>query len=335
MDARLIVVAPQEQAGEYKLNLPALVGRGREATLKLLHPQVSRKHCEIREAGDQLLVRDLGSMNGTYVAGKRIKEQSTLAPGQLLTVGAVTFRAEYDRSAGDETRTDVAALGAAAGMADLGPDATPTERFDEQAYLAGDDERGHNPPGFDPDWLQGARSEATETRSGDMSLEDTFRDESHSPRRDDSPDVGLTQGGASIDPDDLPAISFDEDLPAEAEGSADDFDPLEVLGSPDASGEQALDAGPDSEELRNFDLEPFAESSDMPEAAASGTQASDEIELEPLDVPMDEGIGEVGPADWGLLEEDASAGESPEKAKGNERSGKDDDDLDDFLKDLK
>ena len=332
MDAKLIVVAPQEQAGEYKLNLPALVGRGREATLKLLHPQVSRKHCEIRESGDRLLVRDLGSMNGTYVAGKRIKEQSTLAPGQLLTVGAVTFRAEYDRSPGDETRTDVAALGAA-GLADIGPDAMPTERFDEQAFLAADEDRGHSPPGFDPDWLQGPRSDATETRSGDMSMDDTFRD--HSPRRGDSPDVGVTQAASPVDEDDLPSISFDdEESPPQSKGAADDFDPLDVLGSPDEAADPFATARPESDELRSADLEPFDESEMTPKAAAGASQA-DEIELEPFDLPADESIGELESADWDLAEDDASAGKPTEQTEGKKKTDADDEDLDDFLKDLK
>jgi pSer/pThr/pTyr-binding forkhead associated (FHA) protein len=41
------------------------------------------------------MVRDLGSLNGTFVNNERITE-SPLAAGELLTVGTVTFRAVYE-----------------------------------------------------------------------------------------------------------------------------------------------------------------------------------------------------------------------------------------------
>jgi pSer/pThr/pTyr-binding forkhead associated (FHA) protein len=56
---------------------------------------VSRQHCELFELNGQLMVRDLGSLNGTFVNNQRITE-SPLAPNELLTVGTVTFRAVYE-----------------------------------------------------------------------------------------------------------------------------------------------------------------------------------------------------------------------------------------------
>jgi predicted component of type VI protein secretion system len=61
----------------------------------LPHPLVSRQHCELYENGGQLMVRDLGSLNGTFVNNQRVTE-SPLPPGELLTIGTVTFRAVYD-----------------------------------------------------------------------------------------------------------------------------------------------------------------------------------------------------------------------------------------------
>src|SRR5262249_3376950 len=54
--------------------------------------QVSRRHCELLEVGGKLVVRDLGSSNGTFVNGKRVLGQQPLKPGDELTVGAVTLR---------------------------------------------------------------------------------------------------------------------------------------------------------------------------------------------------------------------------------------------------
>jgi pSer/pThr/pTyr-binding forkhead associated (FHA) protein len=94
MDAKLVVVGGNAKPAEIKLNLPVTIGRGRHASLMLPHPHISRQHCEIFEANGTLMVRDLDSMNGTFVNNQRIDE-SVLAPGALLTLGPITFRAVY------------------------------------------------------------------------------------------------------------------------------------------------------------------------------------------------------------------------------------------------
>ena len=95
MDAKLVVVGGEIKAGEYHLTLPTIIGRSRSADLTVGNPLVSRQHCEIYEADGQLMVRDLGSLNGTFIGEKRITQEAALEPGDLLTVGAVTFRAVY------------------------------------------------------------------------------------------------------------------------------------------------------------------------------------------------------------------------------------------------
>jgi predicted component of type VI protein secretion system len=64
--------------------------------VRLGHPLVSRHHCEVFEADGILMVRDLGSLNGTFVGNTRIAEQAMpVQPGEVFTVGPVTLRAEY------------------------------------------------------------------------------------------------------------------------------------------------------------------------------------------------------------------------------------------------
>ncbi len=94
MEAKLIVVGGDAKVTEIQLKLPTIIGRGRGATLVLPHPLVSRQHCEIYESEGKLYVRDLGSLNGTFIGNELITE-AELLPGGLLTVGAVTFRAIY------------------------------------------------------------------------------------------------------------------------------------------------------------------------------------------------------------------------------------------------
>lgn len=93
--AKLVVVGGEVKTAEIKLRLPSTIGRGRDSTIMLRHPLVSRLHCELFETDGQLMVRDLGSLNGTFINNQKITE-SALPPGELLTVGTVTFRAVYD-----------------------------------------------------------------------------------------------------------------------------------------------------------------------------------------------------------------------------------------------
>lgn len=46
------------------------------------------------------MVRDMGSLNGTYVGSHRIEGDHELQPGDLLTVGIVTFRAALSNEDG-------------------------------------------------------------------------------------------------------------------------------------------------------------------------------------------------------------------------------------------
>jgi pSer/pThr/pTyr-binding forkhead associated (FHA) protein len=95
MEAKLLVVAGDAERTDVDLNLPTVIGRSRDADITIAHPLVSRRHCEITEGEEgQLEVRDLGSLNGTFVGQNRV-EKSALPPGALLTIGAITFRAAY------------------------------------------------------------------------------------------------------------------------------------------------------------------------------------------------------------------------------------------------
>jgi len=55
---------------------------------------VSEHHCQIGWSREGIMVRDLGSLHGTFVNGSRIT-RSTRAPGDELAVGMMTFLVEY------------------------------------------------------------------------------------------------------------------------------------------------------------------------------------------------------------------------------------------------
>lgn len=62
------------------------IGRAPECELRVSDPEVSRYHCELRDEGGRLQLRDLGSANGCFVGGRRV-ERAALAHGDVLTLG--------------------------------------------------------------------------------------------------------------------------------------------------------------------------------------------------------------------------------------------------------
>lgn len=68
-----------------------LIGRGADCDLSILESEVSRHHCLIRIRGRDTTISDLGSSNGTFVNGQRIRAQTSLHTGDKLDVGAARF----------------------------------------------------------------------------------------------------------------------------------------------------------------------------------------------------------------------------------------------------
>ncbi|REK08268.1 MAG: FHA domain-containing protein [Planctomycetota bacterium] len=95
--ARLVVVG-QDESRQFELQLPAVIGRSRSTDVTLGDAQISRRHCEVFEADGRLMLRDLGSLNGTFVGEQRLADEPMpLEPGARFTLGPVTLQAEYDQ----------------------------------------------------------------------------------------------------------------------------------------------------------------------------------------------------------------------------------------------
>jgi len=74
------------------------IGRGETCNLRPNSERVSREHAEFMIKNDAIQVRDLGSRNGTLVNGKPIDEATTLARGDQVAVGPLTFVVAVDGS---------------------------------------------------------------------------------------------------------------------------------------------------------------------------------------------------------------------------------------------
>jgi len=77
-----------------------LVGRNEDCDIRLNHKSISKLHCVIVKTDGLLLLRDLGSTNGTRLNGVRLGNgQWPLRVKDLLQVGEVSF--VVDRRRGD------------------------------------------------------------------------------------------------------------------------------------------------------------------------------------------------------------------------------------------
>jgi DNA-binding NtrC family response regulator len=77
------------------------IGSAADCDVVISEPSVSRAHAELTLTPRGIVVRDLGSRNGTFYLGQRI-EKATLAPGASLTLGAVVVSLQTEPSAATE-----------------------------------------------------------------------------------------------------------------------------------------------------------------------------------------------------------------------------------------
>lgn len=91
----LVDSASGADQAEWILTPPITVGRSPMASVPIGDPSISRRHCQFSlNSQGALTVRDLGSMNGTYVDDRRITK-AVLKPGDIVQIGAITLRVEW------------------------------------------------------------------------------------------------------------------------------------------------------------------------------------------------------------------------------------------------
>jgi pSer/pThr/pTyr-binding forkhead associated (FHA) protein len=96
-------ISGKYQGGEFPIvnDKPIIVGRSSDLDMVLVEDMVSRKHARINMQQDQIWIEDLGSTNGTFVNGEKIK-RARLKEGDRVLIGTSILKV----IAGEGTRSD-------------------------------------------------------------------------------------------------------------------------------------------------------------------------------------------------------------------------------------
>jgi diguanylate cyclase (GGDEF)-like protein len=91
-EACLVVIYGLELGKKFNLNRPQIIiGRSSKADIQIDQEAVSRNHCKIINTGNAIMLRDMGSTNGTYVNDEMIDEY-VLRDGDFIKVGRCIFK---------------------------------------------------------------------------------------------------------------------------------------------------------------------------------------------------------------------------------------------------
>ena len=77
-----------------------VIGHGADCDLRLRVSAISRHHCLLRIRGGEATLTDLGSANGTFVNGQRVRSQVALRHGDAIGLGAFHFELELSGPSG-------------------------------------------------------------------------------------------------------------------------------------------------------------------------------------------------------------------------------------------
>ncbi len=98
---RVIIEDGPRSGTTHVFSRTALIGRGSACDLTLDEAAVSRQHAMIRLAGNECYLADLGSANGTFVGGARLKRPVRIGSRDIVQIGASRLRVVLDDEAAD------------------------------------------------------------------------------------------------------------------------------------------------------------------------------------------------------------------------------------------
>src|SRR5262249_30047373 len=97
--AKLVLLSPGMTGQSLDLKAEkTTIGRLEDNQFPIAEPSVSSHHCEVVLRGNDVIVKDLNSTNGTFINGEKVTE-GPLKPGQILRLGQVEMRLETEAAA--------------------------------------------------------------------------------------------------------------------------------------------------------------------------------------------------------------------------------------------
>jgi pSer/pThr/pTyr-binding forkhead associated (FHA) protein len=94
--AKLVILSQGMTGRSHELKVDkTTIGRVEDNMFPIAEASVSSHHCEVLLRGNEVVIHDLNSTNGTFINGEKITE-SVLKPGQTLRLGQVELRLEAE-----------------------------------------------------------------------------------------------------------------------------------------------------------------------------------------------------------------------------------------------
>jgi hypothetical protein len=98
-DLQLVVIDGPNEGREFEIAGSAVIGRDPSSGIVLDDPEASRRHASVSASGDSVTVEDLGSTNGTFVAGERIEGSREVHSGTRIRIGTTVLEVRFERTA--------------------------------------------------------------------------------------------------------------------------------------------------------------------------------------------------------------------------------------------
>ena len=310
MNVDLLVYKDGEPLKTVSVTLPVIIGRGKDATFTIKHPLLSREHCEVFEENGAVQVRDLDSLNGTFVDDSRVDsikaddaKPSHVGKGSQLKLGAVVMKVQYNVASSEDT---IAADQATAG-----------EAFDLNAVDTADTE------------VMAVAAESTEpaAESTEPAPEST----------EPAPDAAAATNETLVPSENAGAMVDlgDFEVSADAAEATVSSEPIETLDLPDF--EMSSPATPPSDsmlDLADFEISvPTGEEGPAAQDLPSLTDLAGAVDEEPADIvaeiPIETAVDTPVSIPEPVADDPWAAPSEPPQV-----TADDDDDLDAFLKDL-
>jgi adenylate cyclase len=95
--ARLVLTTPEGQE-TVTLSPRNTLGRHPSNSIQLLDKIVSKEHCVIVQSGNEFILQDLGSLNGTFINGQKVEGERGLRDGDEIALGSTRAVFHYEAS---------------------------------------------------------------------------------------------------------------------------------------------------------------------------------------------------------------------------------------------